>query len=277
MKKLLTPLMTAALLVLVTGCKKVERIEVTPLQSKLTEAGQKVSLKASALTKDGEPVEKVQFVFASSDPAVATVDATGQVSALKSGSATISVKADEKAGAASIEVVIPATIVLKGTPDTLTGLGSQAKVEAQVQDDAGRPVEDAKVEFASADANIVEVKDGTLVAKAVGSTTVTATSGKLQQRFEVGVKLPDVAELAFDTVPAALAVGESAPLVVVAKAVDGAAIQGVTVAYTTSDEKVATVDATGTVTAVKPGAVTITAAGGSKTAEAKLTVAKKKK
>lgn len=277
MKKLLTPVLTAALLVLATGCKKVERVEVTPPTSKLSEAGQTVALKASALTKDGEPVEKAQIQFASSDPTVATVDAKGQVSALKSGSATITVKADEKSGAASIEVVIPSAIVLKDPPSTLTGLGSQAKVEAHVQDDAGRPVEDAKVELASADANIVEVKDNTLVAKAVGIAKVTATSGKLQQAFDVEVKLPDVAELAFDTVPAALVVGESAPLVVVAKAVDGAAIQGITVAYTTSDEKVATVDGTGTVTAVKAGAVTITAAGGSKTAEAKLTIAKKKK
>lgn len=128
MKKLLTPVMTAALLVLATGCKKVERIEVTPPTSKLSEAGQTVSLKASALTKDGEPVEKVQFQFASSDPAVATVDATGQVSALKSGSATITAKADEKSGAASIEVVIPSAIVLKDAPTTLTGLDRKSVV-----------------------------------------------------------------------------------------------------------------------------------------------------
>lgn len=273
MKKLLT---TAALIVLATACQKVERIEVTPATSKLSEAGQNVALQARGLTEDGKAVEKVEFQFASSDPAVATVDAAGKVTAVKSGSATITAKAKEKSGAASIEVVIPSTIVLKGAPATLTGLGSQATVEAQVQDDAGRPVEGATVEFASADANVVEVKGNTVVAKAVGTTAVTATSGKLEQRFDVAVKLPDVAEIAFDTVPASLKVGEAVPLVAVAKAADGAAIQGIPVAYTTSDEKVATVDATGTVTAVKAGAVTITAAGGSKTVEAKLTVGKKK-
>jgi uncharacterized protein YjdB len=275
MKKLLNPLMTAALVVLAVACQKVETVQVTPATSTLTEAGQSVALTARGLTKDGEPVEKVQFNFVSSDPQVATVDAAGNVKAVKSGSAVIKANTEEKSGVASIEVVIPAAITLQGAPSTLTGLGSQATVTAEVQDDAKRPVKDAKVEFASADANIVEVQGNTLVAKGLGTTAVTVTSGKLQERFEVTVKLPDVAELAFDTVPASLKVGESAPLVVVAKAVDGAAINGITVAYTTSDEKVATVDATGKVTAVKAGSVTITAAGGSKTAETKLTVSKK--
>ncbi|XXF76010.1 Ig-like domain-containing protein [Myxococcaceae bacterium GXIMD 01537] len=276
MKRIYAPLMTAALVVLAAGCKKVETVDVKPATSTLTEAGQTASLQARGLTKDGEAVEKAQFTFASSDPAVATVDANGVVSAVKSGSATITAKTEEKSGAASIEVVIPSAIVIEGGPVTLTGLGTKAELKGQVQDDASRPVADAKVEYTSADAQIVEVKDNTLVAKAVGSTTVKATSGKLEQTVQVTVKLPDVAELAFDTVPATLKVGESAPLVVVAKAADGAAIQGVTFAFTTSDEKVATVDASGKVTAVKAGAVTITAAGGSKSAETQLTIGKKK-
>lgn len=275
MKKLINPLMAAALVVFAVGCKKVESIHVSPSATTLTEAGQVVALQATALTKDGEPVEKVEFTFASSDPGVASVDATGKVTAVKSGTATITAKGNEKSGATSVEVIIPAAVVLKNAPTTLTGLGSQAAVEAEVQDDANRPVKDAKVEFASADAKIVEVNGNTLVAKGLGTTAVTATSGKLEQRFEVTVKLPDVAELAFDTVPASLKVGDSTPLAVVAKAADGGVIQGASFTFATSDEKIATVDATGNVTAVKKGAVTITATSGSKTAEAKLTVDKK--
>lgn len=275
MKRLFNPLMAASVVMLASACAKVERIEVKPAKVELSEAGQTVALSARALTQDGEPVEKAELAFTTSDAKVATVDATGKVSAVKSGSAAISIKSGEVSATAPVEVVIPSAITVKGAPFTITGLGSEAVVEAEVQDDAGRPVKEAKLEYTSADANVVAVDGNRLIAKAVGATTVTATSGKLTQAIEVTVKLPDVDAVAFETVPATLKVGESASLAAVAKGTDGAAIKGVSFTYTSSDEKIATVDATGTVTAVKAGAVTIKAEGGSKATEAKLTIKKK--
>jgi uncharacterized protein YjdB len=275
MKRLINPLMAASVVLLASACAKLERIELKPAKVELGEAGQSVTLAARGLTEDGEPVEKAEFAFTSSDAKVATVDASGKVVAVKSGSASITVQSGEKSAKAPVEVVIPSAILIKGAPFTLTGLGSQAVVEAEVQDDAGRPVKEAKLEYAAADGNVVEVTGNQLVAKAVGTASVTVTSGKLQQSFDVTVKLPDVEAVAFETVPATLKVGESASLAVVAKATDGAAIQGVSFTFTTSDEKIATVDATGKVTAVKAGAVTIKAEGGSKAAETKLTIKKK--
>ena len=69
--------------------------------------------------------------------------------------------------------------------------------------------------------------------------------------------------------------GTSAALAVAIKAADGAAIAGVTPTFSSSNEKFATVDATGKVTAVKVGAVTITAKTGDKTADAKIAIKKK--
>lgn len=275
MKRLFNPLMAASIVLLASACQKLERIEVKPEKVQLSEAGQAVTLAARGLTADGEPVEKAEFEFSSSDAKVATVDATGKVSAVKSGTAGITVKSGEKSALTPVEVVIPSAITVKGAPFTLTGLGSEAVVESEVQDDAGRPVKEAKLEYAAADANVVAVEGNKLVAKAVGTTSVTVSSGKLKQSFDVTVKLPEVDAVAFETVPATLKVGESAALAVVAKGTDGASIQGVSFTFTTSDEKVATVDAAGKVTAVKAGAVTIKAEGGSKATEAKLTIKKK--
>lgn len=275
MKRLFNPLMAASVVLLASACHKVERIEVKPAKVELSEAGQVMALTAVAVTAKGEPVEKAQLEFTTSDAKVATVDATGKVSAVKSGSASITVKTGEVTAMAPVEVVIPSAITVKGAPFTLTGLGSEAVLEAEVQDDAGRPVQTAKLEYASADANVVAVEGNKLTAKAVGATTVTATSGKLKQEIPVTVKLPEVQTVAFETVPATLKVGESVSVAAVAKGTDGAAIQGVSFTYTTSDEKVATVDATGKVTAVKAGAVTLKAEGGSKAAETKLTIKKK--
>lgn len=276
MKRLLNPLLAVSVVLLASACAKVDRVEVAPGKVDLSEAGQTVTLTARGLTSSGKPVEKAQFTFASSDPKVATVDAAGKVTAVKSGSATVTATTGEKSGKTSVEVSIPSTITVKGAPITLTGLGSEAALESEVQDDAGRPVKDMKLEYAVADANIAALEGNRLTAKGVGTTKVTVTAGKLTQAVDVTVKLPDVDTVAFtEAVPATLKVGESATLAPVAKAADGAAIQGVSFTFTTSDEKVATVDATGKVTAVKPGAVTIKAEGGSKATEAKLTIKKK--
>jgi uncharacterized protein YjdB len=263
-----------ALLTLVSACKKVDRIEVDPKSVLFAEAGKKESLKATALTADGKPVEGVKFEFTSSDPKVVTVDANGTVIAVKSGSASVDVKGSEKIAKVPVEVSIPAAIVVKG-PIALTGLGSTATVDATVQDDAGRPVTDAQVELASADPTIAEVSGKTVTAKGVGTTSLTATSGALRQQIEVTVKLPEVASIAFEGAPANMKVGESATLKIAAKGADGAAIAGVASTFTSSNAKIATVDATGTVKAVKAGAVTITAKSGAKTADTKITIKKK--
>jgi hypothetical protein len=275
MKTLINPVMVVALLTLVSACKKVERIEVEPKSVALTTAGQKESLKATGVTEDGKPVEKVKFEFSSSDKDVATVDASGTVVAVKSGSASIEVKGNEKSAKVPVEVSIPGAIAIKGGAITLTGLGSTATIDAQVQDDAGQPMKGAAVEFASADAKVAEVSGNTVTAKGVGTTSVTATSGALKQTVEVTVKLPEVASIAIEGAPATLKVGTSAALTVAIKAADGAAIAGVTPTFSSSNEKFATVDATGKVTAVKVGAVTITAKTGDKTADAKIAIKKK--
>ncbi|WP_224246207.1 Ig-like domain-containing protein [Hyalangium gracile] len=275
MKRLFNPVMVVAVLALASACKKAEQIQVEPKSVSLASAGQKETLKATALTKDGQPVQDVKFEFSSSDKNVATVDAQGTVIAVKSGSASVEVKAGELNAKVPVEVVIPGSIAIKTGPIALTGLGTTATIDAQVQDDAGRPIQNAAIEYASADANVAEVSGNTVTAKGVGTTSVTATSGALRQQIEVTVKLPEVATLAFDGAPESLKIGESATLAVAVKAADGAAIAGITPAFASSNDKLATVDATGKVTAVKAGAVTITAKSGDKSADAKITIKKK--
>jgi hypothetical protein len=271
MKRLINPMVLVAVLTLVSACKKVERIEVEPKSVAFSEAGKKEALKASALTADGKPVEGVKFEFSSSDKSVATVDANGTVVGVKSGSATIEVKGNEKSAKVPVEVSIPAAIMVKGGAITLTGMGTTAKIDAQVQDDAGRPVQGATVEFASTDPKVAEVSGNTVTAKGAGTTTITATSGALRQTIAVTVKQPEVATLAFEGAPATMKVGESATLNVSVKAADGMAITGMTPMFSSSNEKLAKVDAT----AVKVGAVTITAKNGGKSADAKITIKKK--
>jgi uncharacterized protein YjdB len=275
MKRLINPVIVVAALTLASACKEVDHIEVDPKTVSFDAAGKKESLKVKAVTKDGEPMDGVKFEFSSSDQNVATVDANGTVVAVKSGAATVEVKGAEKSVKVPVEVVIPGSIAIKSGPIALTGIGTKATIDSQVLDDAGRPIAGAQVEYASSDAKIAEVSGNTVTATGVGSTSVTVTSGALRQQVEVTVKQPEVASIAIDGAPATLKVGESATLNVAAKAADGAAIAGLTPTFSSSNEKLATVDATGKVTAVKVGAVTITAKSGDKSADAKITIKKK--
>lgn len=276
MKRLFNPVMVVAALTLASACKPpVDHIEVDPKTVSLDTAGKKETLKAKAVTKDGQAVDNVKFEFSSADKNVATVDASGTVIAVKSGATSVEVKGAEKSAKVPVEVVIPGSIAIKGGPITITGIGTKATVEAQVMDDAGRPIAGAQVEFSSADPKIAEVSGNTVTATGVGSTSVTATSGSLRQQVAVTVQQPEVASIAFEGAPATLKVGESATLAIAAKAADGASIAGITPTFTSSNPKLATVDATGKVTAVKVGAVTITAKSGDKSADAKITIKKK--
>jgi uncharacterized protein YjdB len=275
MKRFFNPVMMVAVLTLASACKQVDRIEVDPKTVSFDTAGKKETLKVKAVTKDGEPVDNVKFEFSSSDTNVATVDANGTVISVKSGAASVEVKGAEKSAKIPVEVVIPGSIAIKSGPIALTGIGTKATIDAQVLDDAGRPIAGAQVEFGSADPKIAEVSGNTVTATGVGTTSVTATSGALRQQVEVTVKQPEVASISIEGAPATLKVGESATLNVAAKAADGASIAGLTPTFTSSNDKLATVDATGKVTAVKVGAVTITAKSGDKTADAKITIKKK--
>ncbi|WP_198316589.1 Ig-like domain-containing protein [Cystobacter fuscus] len=252
--------------------KKVERIDVKPATVVLAEAGQSVSLEPQAFTAKDEPVGNARFAFSSSAGQIATVDDTGKVTAVKSGSATITTKSGEVSATTPVEISIPSEIVLTGTSVSLMALGSETTLTAEVKDDAGRSVQGPKLEFASANPNVVAVEGNRLKAKGEGTTTVTVTSGPLKQTAEVTVI--QVASVDVEIVPATLKVGGSAQIKVTAKGSNGAILQGVPFTYTTSDEKVATVDANGKVTVVKAGAVTLKAEGWRKSGEKKLTIKK---
>jgi uncharacterized protein YjdB len=70
----------------------------------LSEAGQVMALSARGLTADGEPVEKAEFAFASSNEKLATVDATGKVTAVKPGAVTLKAEGSGKATEAKLTI-----------------------------------------------------------------------------------------------------------------------------------------------------------------------------
>ena len=97
---------TAAVIV----AQEVSAVTVTPPPDSLV-AGDTLRLSAEAVDANGHPVAGAEFEWSSSAAAVATVDATGLVMAVDSGTATITASARETAGEAVLRVVPPGELL----------------------------------------------------------------------------------------------------------------------------------------------------------------------
>ena len=125
------------------------------------------------------------------------------------------------------------------------------------------PENAAPVEWSSSDTTIVTVNEtGLVTAVAVGNAKITASAGGFSADCQVTVSDIPVESVTLYTNEQSLNYGESFEL----KATVLPANAPQTISWTSSDEKVATVDEKGVITAVGYGEATITATAGDKTA-----------
>lgn len=82
----------------VTVAQRVSAVAVMPPPADSVVAGDTLRLSAEAFDANGHPVAGAEFEWSSSDAAVATVDAAGLVTAVRSGTATITASAGEATG-----------------------------------------------------------------------------------------------------------------------------------------------------------------------------------
>ncbi len=110
------------------------------------------------------------------------------------------------------------------------------------------------VELTSSNEKVIKIKDGMAVAVSVGKATLTAKKDDLEATVDVRAIIP-ITSMTFTTTSSTMKVGKSLQMKLTAKPSD-ANIE--TLQYESSDEKIATVNSNGIVTAVAPGTVTIT-------------------
>lgn len=145
--------------------------------------------------------------------------------------------------------------------------GQTVQLKAQAVDAAGRPIPGAQIRF-NGGMFVGELKpDGTLLGGSPGilKATVTATvegQKPLVRRFDIPVRPTEAATIALDAEPRTLLGGQKIALR--ARVMSGEAYPRLDdrVTWTSSAPKVAAVGADGILSAVSPGAATITAASG---------------
>jgi trimeric autotransporter adhesin len=270
MKRLAALLAVLAL----AGCSpSVKTLTVEGKDRTLGARGATLTLEARGKDGDGKPVDmaKQKVAWSSSDPEVAAVDATGLVTAKRSGVATVKAAVGTVTAEAPIAVVIPDSITV--TPESRElAPGATADFTATVLDDARRPVERPAVVWSSNEPGVATVMDGRVVAAGAGTAVITAAVGTLKATAQVKVRVPEFARLSVTPAKTQLKVRDA--LVLRAAALDkkGAKVGGVPVTWRSSNAQIASVGPDGKVQAVKKGTVTITASAGKKSASSTITV-----
>lgn len=229
--------------------------------------------------KLAKAASKLTVGWTSSDESVATVDATGMVVAVSAGEAdiTASVTDSEMSAVCKVTVKVAAKdITVPDNLDVKLNDGNETTVEATV---SPADATDVKVSYASTDEAVATVdKDGRVQILQPGecdiATTLTQEGKKVVEKKTHIKAFYEVEGITLDKTEGILTAGNTVTLnaTVLPEEIADETI----VTWTSSDEKVATVDENGKVTAIAAGEATITANAGEKSTTYKLTVQAKK-
>ena len=229
--------------------------------------------------KLAKAASKLTVAWTSSDESVATVDATGMVVAVSAGEAdiTASVTDSEMSAVCKVTVKVAAKdITVPDNLDVKLNDGNETTVEATV---SPADATDIEVKYASTDEAVAAVdKDGKVQILQPGEcdivTTLTQEDKKVVEKKTHIKAYYEVEGITLDKTEGILTAGNTVALN--ATVLPEEIADETTVTWTSSDEKVATVDENGKVTAIAAGEATITANAGEKSATYKLTVQAKK-
>lgn len=290
----------AAMAITLVGCGvKITNIAVP--ESATVEKGESITLpvvygtdEAPAVTPEtaatGESAEtdekltkaasKLTVEWTSSDESVATVDETGMVVAVSAGEAdiTASVTDSEMSAVCKVTVKVAAKdITVPDNLDVKLNDGNETTVEATV---SPADATDVKVSYASTDEAVATVdKDGRVQVLQPGECDITTTlmqdGEKVTEKTTHVKAFYEVESITLDSNEGKLTVGNSHTIKATVTPEEVAA--ETTIEWSSSNEKVATVDENGKVTAIAAGEATITATAGEESANYEVTVEQPKK
>jgi uncharacterized protein YjdB len=156
----------------------VASVDITPVRTTLTGGkGATTTFTAEAKDAAGNAVE-VKPVWSSTNPAVATIDANGLVTAVSEGRAGIAASLGEVSAPADLTVLFRELASFEVTPPTiLIKVGDTQKLNVVAKDSADRLIDEVAVFWSSDQPKAAVVVNGTLKALSAGNAKVRATCG----------------------------------------------------------------------------------------------------
>jgi uncharacterized protein YjdB len=251
----------------------VATVTVTPSTAAIS-VGQTVPLTATPRDASGNALSGRIVGWSSSDNAIATVSVNGVVTALAVGSATITASSEGQSGTATVTVgLVPvATVVVTTSQSTLT-VGQTTTLVASPMDAAGQPLTGRTVTWTSGSPTVVSVSGaGVVTALAVGSAVITATVEGVPGSATVDVTQVPASSVTVTPSTRSLTVGQTFTFSATARDAGGNVIAGAPITWSSTDAAIATVSASGVVSAVGAGSTSIVATSGAASGTAAITV-----
>lgn len=228
-----------------------------------------------ALTATVAPAEATDktLEWSSSNAAVATVDTSGKVHAVSSGTAVITAKSVLWSKTATTSVTVPFAVqsIVLGQSALNVSIGTPVTIKATITPTNATV---KTVNWTSTDLDVATVSaTGVVTGKGVGTAKIIATTTDSGKTAEVDVTvIQPITALTMSKATLSLKAGDTD--VTLAATIAPSNATDKTLTWTSSKPNVATVDQNGVVHAIAPGTTTITvkATNGTKTATTLVTV-----
>ncbi|MDE0396053.1 MAG: Ig-like domain-containing protein [Gammaproteobacteria bacterium] len=260
---------------IVTVTQSIASVEVSPSTAELTALGASVQLTAGAFDANGHAVVSAELSWESSDAAVATVNASGLVTGVAIGVATITASSEFASGSAVVAVMQPAASVEVSPSAETIGLDASVQLTAGAFDANGHAVAGAEFSWESSNAAVATVDaSGLVTGIAEGVVVITASSGSASGAATITVVDVTGPVVSVKVSPSAETIGLGGTLQLMAEGFNesGHAVADAEFSWESSNAAVATVDASGLVTGITEGVAVITASSGGTSGAATITV-----
>jgi alpha-tubulin suppressor-like RCC1 family protein/uncharacterized protein YjdB len=251
----------------VVGPAAVASVQVQPATVTVA-VGATTPLTVVARDAAGAPLAGRSMTWSSSDRAIAFVDASGVVTGVASGTATITATSEGRSGQSVVTVSAPtpaavASVVVTPATGSLRA-GDTLALAATARDAQGAALAGRTIRWTSSAPAVatVDAERGVVRGVAAGTATITATSeGRTgEATVTVTARPAAVATLGIGAALDTLEAFETVALTATPRDSAGNVLTGRTVRWTSSDPAVATIDSlTGRLVGVDRGTVTITA------------------
>ena len=261
----------------------VTTVSVTPPTASLA-VGATTALSATVKDEQGNVMQGQSVAWSTDNGSAATVGANGMVTGVAAGTATITATSAGKSGTSTVTVsaspppppVVTTVTVSPGTASV--NVGSTVTLGATVKDGQGNVMTGQTVTWTSGNQGTATVNSsGVVTGVAAGTVTITATCAGKSGSATVTVTAPPPPAPVVTTVTVSpqapsIVAGATVTLSAVVKDQNGNVMSGQTVTWSSNNQSVATVNASGVVSGVAAGSASVTATCQTKSGSSTVTV-----